>query len=195
MVTDTPHVNDELGGTGDVNDRLWTTGSVRPVERSRSVAAQQTSQSCEPQQAEEPPLAGVVVIPGLCSRRWRHLTCPPWGHSWGRLRQRHRGRTDSHDGRQEQHRRHHRSPAGWEGHASSRHADGAHRVGSAALRTGVKDMGTSLLVATCRGGGRPRFWPPRGVFCAPVCRGSRRGGCLLPPPHPHAFLSSHNKPF
>jgi hypothetical protein len=105
-----------------------------------------------------------------------------------------RGRNDRHEGGQESHHSQHCSLAGWKCHESSLHSDDAHRVRSSSLRTGIKEIGASLLVTTCCGGGRPGLWPPREVFCAPagdecwVCRGSRRGGCLPPHPHPHAAV-------
>ena len=78
-------------------DRLSTIGSIGHRDRSPSVAAQETGQADEPQEAEEAPIAGIVVTPGLGARRGRRLN----GLPSGRLRQRHGGRHDSHDGRQE----------------------------------------------------------------------------------------------
>jgi hypothetical protein len=80
-----------------VNAHLSTIGSISHCNRSRFVAAQETSQADEPQEAEEAPLAGVIVIPGLGARHGRRLH----GLPCGRLRQHHRGRYDRHDNRQE----------------------------------------------------------------------------------------------
>jgi hypothetical protein len=89
-----------------MNDRLSTIGSIGHRDRSRVIAAQETSQADEPQEAEESPFAGVIVIPGLWARRgWRLHGRPRrrrlHGLPRGRLRQHHRGRHDCYEGRQE----------------------------------------------------------------------------------------------
>jgi hypothetical protein len=76
-------------------ERLSTIGSIGHRDRARFVAAQETSQADEPQEAEEAPVTGVIVIPGFCARRGRRLH----GLPRGRLRQRHGGRYDRHKGR------------------------------------------------------------------------------------------------
>jgi hypothetical protein len=78
-------------------DRLSTIGSIGHRDRSPSVAAQETGQADEPQEAEEAPVAGIVVIPGLCAGRGRRLN----GLPSGRLRQCHGGRHDRYKSRQE----------------------------------------------------------------------------------------------
>jgi hypothetical protein len=78
-------------------DCLSTIRSIGHRDRSRSVAAQETGQADEPQEAEEAPVVKVIVIPGLCSRHGRRLP----GLPCGRLCQRHRGRHGRHEGRQE----------------------------------------------------------------------------------------------
>jgi hypothetical protein len=80
-----------------MHDCLSTIGSIGHRNRARLIAAQETSQADEPQEAEEAPFAGVIVIPGLGARRGRGLH----GLPCGRLRQRHGGRHDRHEGRQE----------------------------------------------------------------------------------------------
>ena len=59
--------------------RLSTIGSIGHGNRSRFVPAQETSQADEPQEAEEAPLAGVIVIPGLGARHGRRLHGLPCG--------------------------------------------------------------------------------------------------------------------
>jgi hypothetical protein len=62
-----------------MNARLSTIGSIGHCNRSRFVPAQETSQADEPQEAEEAPVAGIVVIPGLGARRGRRLPVCPAG--------------------------------------------------------------------------------------------------------------------
>jgi hypothetical protein len=78
-----------------VNARLSTLGSIGHRDRSRFVAAQEPGQADEPQEAEEAPLAGVIVIPGLGARHWWRLADLPGG----RLCQRHRGRNNRYESR------------------------------------------------------------------------------------------------
>jgi hypothetical protein len=89
-----------------MNTRLSTIRSIGHRNRAPSVAAQETGQPYQTQEAKKSPFAG-VVIPRLGSRAWR-LPYLPWGRSWGgcawgRLRQHYRGRHDRHDDRQEDH--------------------------------------------------------------------------------------------
>ena len=81
-----------------MHDRLSTIGSIGHRDRARFISAQETRQADEPQEAEEAPFAGVIVIPGLCPHCRRGLHSLP---RRGRLRQCHRGRHDCHEGRQE----------------------------------------------------------------------------------------------
>jgi hypothetical protein len=87
-----------------MNTRLSTIRSIGHRDRAPSVAAQETGQPYQTQEAKKSPFAG-VVLPRHCLRGWR-LHSLPWGRSWGgrawrRLRQHYRGRHDRHNDRQE----------------------------------------------------------------------------------------------
>jgi hypothetical protein len=84
-----------LWGTWDMYHCLSTIRAIGHRDGSPSVTAQETGQSGQPQEAEEAPFAGVIVIPGLGARHgWRLADLPG-----GRLCQRHRGRNNRYESR------------------------------------------------------------------------------------------------